>query len=129
MAQNLYYGHDGIDIQMPIDSGVTSLDAFKIVSIGTDGEIATDGTKSGSLTLITQESYSSTTSPSNEIRCRVWGTAMVRLATAVVAGDLVGPTGDKATTGQKVIGWCIAPASAANSVGLVRIIQGGFTAA
>lgn len=129
MAQELYYGHDGIDINVPVDSGVTTLDAFKIVSIGTDGEIDVDGTKADALTLITQEPWAAATSPTAEVRCRVWGIAQVRIDAGVAAGDLVGPTGAKATTGQKVIGWCIAPSNAANGLGTIRIIQGGFTAA
>lgn len=129
MAQELYYGHDGIDISVPVDSTVASVDAFKIVSIGIDGEIDADGTKADALTMITQESWALATSPTAEVRCRVWGIAQVRIASTVVAGDLVGPTGAKATTGQKVIGWCIAPANAANALGTIRIIQGGFTAA
>lgn len=124
-----YYGYDGIDVSFPVDSGVTSVNAYKIVNIAADGEISADGTKTTVLTAITQEPYSSTTSAATEVRCRVHGLSLVRLATAVVAGDLVGPTGDKATTGQKVIGWCVAPGVLADSVGLVRIIQGGFTAA
>lgn len=123
-----YYSHDGIDVNVPVNSGVTSLDAYKIVTVNADGEIATDGSKTNGLTMITQEPYSATTTPNNVVRCRVWGVSMVRLDSAATAGSLIGYTGANATTGQRVVGYCLAPGSAANSCGVVRIIQGELTA-